>query len=102
MVLIAGIALIGVGVFTKDFGNGNPHLFVAYLFFLFLAISVILSGIGDYYEKKTIPLAATVVLFMISLFSFAIQSLAMAEAVTVACALIWAVMQGSKLAMSKA
>ena len=102
MILIAGIALIGVGVFTKDFGNGNAHLFVAYLFFLFLAISVILSGIGDYYEKKTIPLAATVVLFMISLFSFAIQSLAMAEAVTVACALIWAVMQGSKLAMSKA
>lgn len=102
MILIAGIALIGVGIFTKDYGNGNPHLIVAYAFFLFLVISAVLSGIGDYNEKKTIPLAVTVVLFTTALITFAIQPLAMAEAVTVVCALIWAVVQGTKLAMSKA
>lgn len=102
MIIIAGIALLGIGIFTKDFGNGNAHLIVAYLFFLFLALSVILSGIGDYKEKKTIPVAATVILFMISFGSIAFQSLAMIEAITVACALLWAVVQGLKLSMSKA
>lgn len=102
MMVVAGLALIGIGVFTKDFGNGNAHLAVAYAFFFFLAVSAILSGIGDYQEKRTIPTAVTVVLFMTAFGSFALQSMEMAEAVTVACALIWAVVQGAKLAMSKA
>lgn len=102
MMIIAGLALIGVGVFTKDFGNGNAHLAVAYAFFLFLTISIILTGIGDYQEKKTIPVAVTVAIFMTALGCFALMSIEMAEAVAVACALLWAVVQGAKLAMSKA
>lgn len=100
--IIAALALIAVGVYNKDFGNGNAHLFVAYMFFLFTAIAAILSGYGDYHEKKTIPTAITVVAFVVGLFAYATCSLALAEVVIVVCILIWAAAQGVKLAMEKA
>ena len=96
------VALIAVGVYNKDFGNGNAHLFVAYVFFLFTAIAAILSGYGDYHEKKTIPTAITVVASVVGLFAYATCSLALAEVVIVVCILIWAAAQGVKLAMEKA
>ena len=100
--IIAALALIGVGVYNKDFGNGNAHLFVAIVFFLFTGIAAILSGYGDYHEKKTIPTAITVVAFVVGLFAYATCSLALAEVVIVVCILIWAAAQGVKLAMEKA
>ena len=100
--IIAALALIGVGVYNKDFGNGNAHLFVAIVFFLFTGIVAILSGYGDYHEKKTIPLAVTVVAFTAALFAFATCDLPLAEVAVVICILIWITTQGAKLAMSKA
>ena len=79
-----------------------PLVFVAYVFFLFTAIAAILSGYGDYHEKKTIPTAITVVAFVVGLFAYATCSLALAEVVIVVCILIWAAAQGVKLAMEKA
>ncbi len=102
MAIIAALALIGIGTYSKDFGNGNAHLFSAVVFFLFIAASAALSGYGDHRQRKTIPAAITVVLFTASLLALATCSFELAEVVIIACVMIWAAVQGIKLAMSNA
>lgn len=102
LVIIAGIFLILVGYFNKDYGNGDIHLAAAYLFFIFLALSVFVTAFGDWAEGKTLAVAYSIIATVICIGCFAFESLALTEAVAVICGLGWFVAQGIKLSMSKA
>lgn len=102
MLAIAGIFMIGIGYMTKDVGNGNLHEIVAYLFFLFLLIAVITSAFGDWAEGKKLNVAVTIILFLITLWALAFDTLAMAEAVAVACALVWIIAESVKMVFAVA
>ncbi len=102
LLIAAAMFFVCVGFVTKDVGNGNPHLLVAYLFFLFLVLGIVASTVGDWMEGRGLTASVSSILIVFCLGVSIGSTLAMTEAVVVACALLWTILQGAKLLMSKA
>ena len=94
----AGLFLALVGVFDKGFGDGNMHLAVAYLFFALLALAVFASIASDWRGRRWAGLAVSVAAVVVTVASLAAGSLALTEAVFVACALVWLIPQSLGMA----
>ncbi|MDO5861684.1 MAG: DUF998 domain-containing protein [Thermoplasmata archaeon] len=100
LVAAAGIFLVLVGIYNKDFGNGNIHVAVAYLLFLFLILAAIVSIAGDWAEGKRLSACATAILIVIVIGADIGNGLAYIEAVAVACALLWILIQSVKMILN--
>ena len=97
LIAVAGAFLLLVGVFNKDYGNGDPHLFVAYAFFLFLVLAALFSILGDAAEERRLNACVTGALIALCIAVAAGNTLAYTEAVTVACGLVWIAAESAKM-----
>lgn len=97
LMILAGIFLVGIGYFHKGWGDGTEHLVFAYLFFLVLCISVLYSMAGDWDDGYRLTPAITGVITVVCLGCVFGTTLAMLEAMVVACALLWMLIQGVKI-----
>lgn len=100
MTAIAGVFLVLVGLYNKDFGNGNIHDTVAILFFLFLALAAMASVHGDWTEGKRINGAIGAILIMIVIGVAVGKPLAFVETVAVLCGLIWIISESVKMILN--
>ncbi|MDO5852800.1 MAG: DUF998 domain-containing protein [Thermoplasmata archaeon] len=96
----AGVFLVLVGVYNKDFGNGNTHETVAWLFFVFLALAAIVSIFGDMAEGKRLNGIITTILVLICIGVCIGNTLAYTEGVVVACSLIWLLAESAKMILN--
>ena len=93
LVAAAGLFLALVGVFDKGFGDGTMHLAVAYPFFAFLALGVLVSIPCDWKAGRKGEAAVGTAAAAVTVASIASMKLAFVEAIFVACALAWLVPQ---------
>lgn len=94
---LTGIFMIVAGGVSQDVGNGNLHEVAAVLSFFFMAVAVIVSAFGDWAEGKKLNVAVTIVLFLITLWALAFETLEMAEVVATGCFLIWIIAESVKM-----
>lgn len=85
----AGLLLLLIGFVHKDFDQGNTHLIIAILLFVFILAAALCSGYGDAKEGYRLNAAFTGIMILVAI-GYAIgNSLAAAETVAVICALMW-------------
>ena len=98
---IAAIFLVLIGYIHSDFGNGNTHDTIAFLFFLFLFIAMVLSAIGDWRDGARLNSALTVVLILIILGCAVGMTVEALEVITVACGIVWLAGISAKMIIPK-
>lgn len=84
---LAGILLVGIGVFTMDFGR--THTFFTVTFFLTIAIAMIVYSSYTITERKTFLSAFTWIILGISIVLLATTSKALTEPIGVMMFMIW-------------
>lgn len=100
MFALAGICLVMVGIFTKDFHNGDYHSVFACLTFIFLTAALLAGAIQQYYEGMVFPVGVAMIILM-SLILCAIQfTFAKAEVYSIVAALIWIVLDAGLMIKS--
>lgn len=100
MVAFAGVFLILVGLYNKDYGNGNLHQTVAMLFFFFLTVAAALSVFGDWAEGKRVNAVISATLIVIVIGAAVGNTIAYVEAVAVICGLLWIMNESVKMILN--
>ncbi len=101
LLLIAGIFLILIGCFNEDWHGGTVHATVAILFFIFLALSMLVSIPGDWADGKKLCGAVGIVAIVVIIGCAVGESLAFLEAMAIVCALVWLVSESVKMLFMK-
>lgn len=96
--LLGGLFLIGVGIFTKD---SCYHNYITWLYFITVVIAMIISGINDWKHGRTLTTAITVISFTVIVGSIPGFTIAGAEVITVMAMCFWMLGQALSLAFSK-
>ncbi len=99
MAALAGIFLVLVGYYTADLGNGNVNETVTWLFYIFMALAVILSVFGDWAEGKRINAVIASVLIVVIIGVAVGKPVGYVEIASVACFVLWLFSEGAKMAV---
>ena len=94
-----GIFLILIGYYTADLGNGNVNETVTWLFFIFMALAVILSVFGDWAEGKRINAVIASVLIVVIIGVAVGKPVGYIEIASIACFVLWLFSEGAKMAV---
>lgn len=84
---LAGVLLIGIGIFTMDFGK--IHGFFAITFFLTIYVAMIVYALYATYEKKTLISAITWIIIVIGAILLVLTKIAFVEPVFVILFMVW-------------
>ena len=95
---LGGVFLVGVGVFTEDY---CAHNYIAWMFFLWMTIAIIISMVADSKNGRMITAAISAIVFIVIIASFPGFSIAGIEVISVAGMCVWLIAQGLSLAFSK-
>jgi hypothetical membrane protein len=97
LLIIGGIAFIGIGYFTKDFGNGNLHVFIATFFGIVMMFAMIAMAAGDWKEGKIFAGGIGLVVLIVCISSFLVLPMAAWEALAAVFTCIWMTTQSVKI-----
>ncbi len=97
---IAGVFIVLVGLYNKDYEGGDLHNTFAYLLFIFLAIAAVCSMFGDHAEGKKINAAITAALVLIVVAAVVGKDLAYVEAVAAVACIVWIAAESVKMILN--
>ncbi|MBO4552127.1 MAG: DUF998 domain-containing protein [Candidatus Methanomethylophilaceae archaeon] len=98
-VFVCTIALLGIGSVTEDYGT--PHMVFACMYGTFAAITIVLTGAGDYAEgDKSFTLMAAILLLICGT-AWLTQPFGTFEPIAVSCILTWTFIQSALMLFKK-
>ena len=98
LLVIAAVFLIAVGLVTKDY---DAHTYFAYIYFLMMALAIVISMVADGKNQRNITAIITAILVVIVIGSAVGFTKAGVEVIAVVCSCIWLMAQGMSIAFSK-
>lgn len=97
MIALAGIFMILLGYYTSDVGNGNVNDTYTWLFYIFLALAMILSVFGDWSEGKRISSVIAAILILVIIGGLVGKTLAYVEVLAMVCMILWLFSESAKM-----
>ena len=91
--LFCGVACLAIGIINEGYGDIHMHIATAYG--MSAAVTIALTGAGDYIEDRKPFTALALILLLICGYACAFQPFGIFEPVAIACILIWTFVQSA-------